>query len=156
VAQDYVDFIRAHPFYQYGFFDQLVRLWKQTSLWGPDMLRKWERKYALTSEYGAKAIYSWIIKKATQASYDPTIDVTAVHVDRLPAGIEAELPELKVLKPFPDGSALITVPRYDAFKLYSQALAKRGCNFQEIAGNRSVILVAALVPRTWLPAANES
>lgn len=156
VAQDYVDFIRMHPFYQYDFFGKLPRLWKETSLWGPDMLRKWERKYALTTEYGVKAIYSWIIKKATQASYDPTIDVTAVQVDRLPAGIEAELPELKILQQFPDGSALITVPRYDAFKFYSQTLAKRGSNFQEIAGNRSMILVAALVPRTWLPAANES
>jgi hypothetical protein len=110
---------------------------------------------ALTTEYLAKGIYSWVIKKATQASYDPTIDVTAVLVDRLPAGIETELPELKLLRHLPDGSALITVPRYDAFKFYSQVLARRGCNFQEIAGNRSVILVAALVPQTWRPAADD-
>ena len=155
VAQDYVDFIRARPFYEYDFLGKAPRLWKETSLWGPDMLRKWERKYALTTEYLAKGIYSWVIKKATQASYDPTIDVTAVLVDRLPGGIETELPELKLLRHLPDGSALITVPRYDAFKFYSQALARRGCNFQEIAGNRSVILVAALVPQTWRPAADE-
>ena len=154
VAQDYVDFIRARPFYEYDFLGKAPRLWKETSLWGPDMLRKWERKYALTTEYLAKGIYSWVIKKATQASYDPTIDVTAVLVDRLP-GIETELPELKLLRQLPDGSALITVPRYDAFKFYSQALARRGCNFQEIAGNRSVILVAALVPQTWRPAADD-
>jgi hypothetical protein len=155
VAQDYVDFIRARPFYEYDFLGKAPRLWKETSLWGPDMLRKWERKYALTTEYLAKGIYSWVIKKATQASYDPTIDVTSVLLDRLPAGIETELPGLKLLRQLPDGSALITVPRYDAFKFYSQALARRGCNFQEIAGNRSVILVAALVPQTWRPAADE-
>jgi hypothetical protein len=154
VAQDYVDFIRARPFYQYDFFGQLIRLWKETSLWGPDMLRKWERKYVLTTEYGAKAIYSWIIKKATEASYDPTIDLTAVLIDRLPAGTETELPELRALQHFPDGSALITLPRYDAFTRYSLALAKHGCNFREIAGNRSAILVSALVPRDW--EANES
>src|SRR5262245_31528550 len=34
VAQDYVDFIRARPFYQYDFLNQLLRLWKETSLWG--------------------------------------------------------------------------------------------------------------------------
>src|SRR5215475_4945429 len=155
VAQDYVDFIRARPFYEYDFLGKAPRLWKETSLWGPDMLRKWERKYALTTEYLAKGIYSWIIKKATQASYDPTIDVTAVLIDRLPAGIETELPELRVLQHFPDGSALITLPRYDTFKVYSMALAKHGCNFLEIAGNRSVILVSALVPRDWVPTANE-
>src|SRR5262245_11372910 len=155
VAQDYVDFIRARPFYEYDFLGKTPRLWKETSLWGPDMLRKCERKYSLTTEYLAKGIYSWIIKKATQASYDSTIDVTAVLVDRLPAGIETELTGLKLLQHLPDGSALITVPRYDAFKFYSQALARHGCNFQEIAGNRSVILVAALVPQTWRPAADE-
>src|SRR5262245_3281852 len=155
VAQDYVDFIRARPFYEYNFLNQLIRLWKETSLWGPDMLRKWERKYMLTSEYGAKAIYSWVIKKATRASYDPTIDVTAVLIDRLPAGTETELPELRTLQYFPDGSALITLPRYDAFKSYSLALAKHGCNFREIAGNRSVILVSALVPRDWVPTTDD-
>ncbi len=155
VSQDYVDFIRARPFYEYDFLNQLIRLWKETSLWGPDMLRKWERKYMLTSEYGAKAIYSWIIKKATQASYDPTIDLTAVLIDRLPPGIETELPKLRVLQHFPDGSALITLPRYDAFRVYSLALARHGCNFREIAGNRSVILVSALVPQAWVPTANK-
>jgi hypothetical protein len=91
----------------------------------------------------------------TQAGYDPTIDVTAVLIDHLPAGIETELPELKLLQLFPDGSALIALPRYDAFKVYSLALARRGCQFREIAGNRSVILVSALVPRDWAPAADK-
>jgi hypothetical protein len=149
VAQDYVDFIRVRPFYQYNYLHQLIRLWKETSLWGPDMLRKWERKYMLTTELGVKAVYCWIIKKATEASYDPSIDLTVVLIDRLPAGIEAELPELKILDKFPDGSALITFPRYDAFTRYSIALSQHGGNFLEIAGNRSVILVSALVPCNW-------
>lgn len=151
-AQDYVDFIRQQPFYRFDFFDKLVRLWKETSFWGPDMLRKWERKYALTTEYAVKAGYAWFIKKMTEASYDPTIDLTVAVLDRLPAGIEAELPELKVLQQFPDGSALVSLPRYDLFRTYSLTLAKRGSQFQEIAGNRSVILVCALVPKSWSPA----
>jgi hypothetical protein len=149
VAQDYVNFIRARPFYQYNYLQQLIRLWKETSLWGPDMLRKWERKYMLTTEFGVKAVYCWIIKKAAGASYDPTIDLTAVLIDRLPAGIETELPELRILEQFPDGSALIILPRYDAFTRYSMALARHGSNFREIAGNRSMILVSALVPCNW-------
>jgi hypothetical protein len=119
------------------------------------MLRKWERKYALTTEYLTKAIYGWVIKKATQASYDPAADVTAVVVDRVTTGIDSELPEIKILESFPDGSALVTLPRYEAFKTYSLALAKRGIEFQEIAGNRSVILVSVLVPREWTPGGDE-
>ena len=151
VAQNYVDFIRVRPFYEYDFLGDLISLWKHTSFVGPDMLRKWERKYAMTTEYLTKAIYGWFIEKATQASYDPALDVTAVVINRLPADTDSELPKLKRLERFPDGSALVTVPRYEAFKTYSLALAKRGIEFQEIAGNRSVILVSALVPQEWTP-----
>jgi hypothetical protein len=49
-AQDYVDFIRVRPWYEYRFFPRLRALWNDTSLTGPDMIRKWERKYALTTE----------------------------------------------------------------------------------------------------------
>jgi hypothetical protein len=75
VAQDYVDFIRVRPWYEYDFWRKLCELWKETDYWGPDLLRKWERKYILTSEYVVKAAYGWVIKKATQASYEtPIVD----------------------------------------------------------------------------------
>ena len=151
VAQDYVDFIRVQPWYEYDFLGKLQRLWAGTGAWGPDLLRKWERKYALTTEWGAKAIYGWLIKKATKASYDDPLPVTAVLVDRLPEIPPQEVAELKVLRRYPDGSALLTVPRYEAFKVYATALAKHGAQFREIAGNRSVILVSALVPAHWQP-----
>jgi hypothetical protein len=155
VAQDYVDFIRVRPWYEYDFRGQLRRLWSQTGLWGPDPVRKWERKYALTSEYGVKALYGWLIWKATQAAYEDAKPVTAVWLDRVPEGLEGELPDLTVLRRFPDGSALVTVPRYEAFKRYSAVLAGHGASFREIAGNRTVILVSALVPATRTPAPGE-
>jgi hypothetical protein len=155
VAQDYVDFIRVQPWYEYDFLGKLAELWTRTGWWGPDLLRKWERKYALTTEYSIKAVYGWLIKKATKASYDEPLPVTAVLVDRLPADAETELPDLKVLRRFPDGSALITVPRYYAFKRHASFLARRGAGFVEIAGNRSAILVSALVPESLEPPAGD-
>jgi hypothetical protein len=152
VAQDYVDFIRVYPWYEYDFRDKLAGVWRESSLSGPDALRKWERKYALSSEYGAKAVYGWLIKKATKAAYDTPIPVTAVLLDRLPNGIGQELPQLRPLQRFADGSVLVTVPRYDDFMKYAIALAKRGVSFREIAGNRSAILISVLTARTWEPA----
>lgn len=146
VAQDYVDFIRVLPWYEYDFTDKLVKLWTQTGLWGPDPIRKWERKYALTTEYGIKALYGWMIKTATRASYDEASPVTAVVLDRLPEGIATELPELKLVKRFAGGEVLVTLPRYHAFTHYASVLAVRGVQFLEIAGNNSVILVSALAP----------
>ena len=153
VAQDYVDFIRVSPWYEYNFTAKLRGLWKETSLLGPDPLRKWERKYALTTEYGIKAVYGWLIKKATKASYDEPLPVTAIVVDRLPRAAAAQLPALTVLLEMQDGPALLTVPRYDAFKVHALALARGGATFREIAGNGPAarILVTVLTPVDWTP-----
>jgi hypothetical protein len=148
VAQDYVDFIRVEPWYKFDFAGKLAQVWR-TNWWGADPLRKWERKYALTTDYGAKAVYGWLMGKATRASYGEAVPVTAVLLDHLPADAEAELPELRVLLRSPDGSTLVTVPRYEAFTRHALVLARRGARFREIAGNRSVILVSAVVPRAW-------
>ncbi|HSL30813.1 MAG TPA: hypothetical protein VK900_16545, partial [Anaerolineales bacterium] len=52
VAQEYGEFMHMTPWYFFPFKEKLQGLWRQTSLWGPDPVRKWERKLALTLEYG--------------------------------------------------------------------------------------------------------
>jgi len=150
VAQDYVDFIRDQPWYEYDFATRLADLWKETSFFGPDFLRKWERKYALTTEYLIKGAYAWLIKKATKAAYEEPLPVTAVVLDRLPSGVQNDLPEIKVLAASKD-SALILLPRYYKFKQYAAGIAAKGGRFREIAGNGAdaLILVSALVPADW-------
>ena len=149
VAQEYVDFIRVLPWYEFDFVKPLMTLWTATDYWGGSPLRKWERRYALTTEYGIKAVYAWLIKLATKAAYDDALLVTAVLIDRLPAGLERALPDLRVLTRYPDGAVLALVPRYEAFKVYAARLAQEGVQFREIAGNSGVILVSALVPQEW-------
>jgi len=151
VAQDYVDFIRDTPWYEYDFFARLAGLWRETSLWGPDVVRKWERKYALTTEYVMKGAYGWLIKKATKAAYEEPLPVTAVVVDKVPAGLEKDLPQLRIVQKLEGDAAMVLVPRYDRFMYYAAGLAARGANFSEIAGNGkdAPILVTALVPRDW-------
>jgi hypothetical protein len=151
VAQDYVDFIRDRPWYEFDFLRPLRTLWRETPAWGPAPVRKWERRYALTSEWLAKAGYAWLMKRVTAATYGAAETTTAVALDRLPEGIEAELPRLRVLERFPDGGALVTLPRYDDFKDHAAAVARHGVTFVEIAGNRGPILVTALVPSGWTP-----
>jgi hypothetical protein len=148
VAQEYVDFIRVRPWYEFDFIASLKGLWSKTSLSGPDMIRKWERKYALTTEYAIKAAYGWLIMLATRASYDEAGDTTCVILDSLPAGIEASLPKLKVLQHLPDGGVLATVPRYQAFSDYARILAQRQAVFREIAGNRGPLLISVLTNDT--------
>ncbi|PYQ26896.1 MAG: hypothetical protein DMF56_22210 [Acidobacteria bacterium] len=125
VAQEYVDFIRVDPWYEFDFVTPLKRLWTKTDWFGPDLIRKWERKYFLTTEYGVKAIYGWMIKKATKAAYETPILTTVVIDDR---------------------GNVCALPRYEAFMASATALAKQGVGFREIAGNRGNILVTVIVP----------
>lgn len=149
-AKAYVDFIRELPWYQYDFKRDLKALWTEVPWTGPDMLRKWERRFALTTEYGIKGLYGQLIKIATGSIYDKPLPVTAVVVRPAPQP-DANLPELRVLDRFVDGDALVTVPRYGSFTTYAKALAGKGIDFSEIAGNRSIILVSLIGPDQWRP-----
>jgi hypothetical protein len=151
IAENYVDFIRVRPWYEYDFLSKLKALWRDTSLFGPGFVRKWERKYALTTEYAIKALYGWAIEKATKASYEEALPVTALVVDQLPEQTTLPNTEIKLLAKLEDGAALIIVPRYAAFKSHALALSRQAANFREIAGNgeSASILLSVLVPTGW-------
>lgn len=143
VAQDYVDFIRKEPWYLYDFSAKLTGLWSSTPLWGPDMLRKWERRYALTTEYLVKATYGKLIESATRAAYVPALMTTQAVAANMPPSVKP-VDGVKILKTLPDGQTLLELPRYYAFRIAATELAARGVMLTDIAGNRSVILVTAI------------
>lgn len=132
VAQEYVDFIRVRPWYEFDFTQRLRRLWGECPLHGPDSVRKWERRYALTSEYAAKALYGWVIGKLTKMMYEEPLPVTAVLLDRLPENLGARETELKILDRRADG-VLVTLPRYEAFTTQRTRARERGAR---LSGNR--------------------
>ncbi|WP_244545220.1 hypothetical protein [Collimonas sp. OK607] len=145
IAQDYVKFIRQEPWYLYDFKSKLTDLWSRTPAWGPDMIRKWERRYALTTEYAIKATYGWLIKQATGAAYEPALMTTEVEVNHAPATISPGL-NIRILHTLPDGRALMSLPRYFDFRIAVTDLAAQGVSVVDIAGNTSVILVTAWAP----------
>lgn len=141
VAQEYVDFIRYRPWYEFDFAARLRGLW-QTDRLGHNMLRKWERRYALTTEYGVKAAYGWLIGLATHSIYDMPRELTSVAVTQwpvCPAGVEQALPILRT-----ERATVLTLPRYEGFRAPMLALAGCGAEFEEIAGNRTVMLVSVI------------
>jgi hypothetical protein len=145
VAQEYVDFIRVRPWYEFDFTARLKRLWMQTSAFGPHLIRKWERRYALTTEYAVKAVYGKLIEKATHSAYEQPIDSTSVVVDGWPNCDQLPLGANLISRPV-DSVALLALPRYEAFMAPAMSLARCGAHFQEIAGNRTIILISAIGP----------
>lgn len=138
VAQDYVDFIRKEPWYLYDFAGKLKGLRTDNPAVGPDMVRKWERRYALTTEYAIKAGYGKLIKLATRAAYEPALLTTVTVADHAPQQLPAGV---KVMRALPDGRAVLELPRYYDFRIAATRLAEQGVTLTDIAGNTSVILV---------------
>jgi hypothetical protein len=146
---DYVRDIGTEGWFLFDFKTRFKMLWTETSLTGPHMLRKWERKYFLTTELGIKIVYAKLIEWATRATYDPSVEETEVIIDRLPAGIETRIPGLKVLQKYPDGAAMILVPREQPFTPEAIELASEGLQIREVAGHTLAILLSAFVPADW-------
>ncbi|MFK2892903.1 hypothetical protein ISS98_17295 [Dyella flagellata] len=146
-AQEYVDFIRQQPWYLFDFTSRLRHLWTDVPLSGPCLLRKWERRYVLTTEYAVKAVYAKLIEKATRAAYTPALMTTDVVVDHLPENWKAP-PEVTLIQRLSNGRALLALPRYYDFRIAATALARQDIRLEDIAGNASTILVSVWVRGT--------
>ncbi|MEZ4709499.1 MAG: hypothetical protein R3A44_19980 [Caldilineaceae bacterium] len=148
VAQEYGDFIHTIPWYEFPFDEKLRGLWREMPLWGPNAIRKWERKLALSAEYGGKALYGRLIRQGTAAAYGAEeLEIQAVVSGVSDALLQAE-PEVKLMRQLGNGHALISVPRYEAFTQLVPRLAAQGVQFIEIAGNDQ-ILVTLIAPSDW-------
>ncbi len=123
--QDYVDFIKDRPWYEFDFKSRLGALWTETPILGSNVVRKLERRYILTSELLVKYAYGKLIGLGTKQVYDEALPTTAVVID---------------------DSTVINLTRYDKFNQEITDLAKKGKNFKEIAGNNSAILLSIVLP----------
>lgn len=145
-AQAYVDFIRVRPWYEFDFIAPLRQLWSHTPAWGPAPLRKWERRYLLTSEWLLKAGYATALQWATRSTFEAPAATTVVIVDHLPVQALRALPDVRILAE--DGaSTMLELPRYQAFTDRAVWLARSGAGFVEIAGNRGQVLVSVVSRR---------
>ncbi len=153
VTQEYVDFIRQTPWYEFDFTSSLKKLYTEIPFLGDSFFRKLERRYYLTTDLGVKAIYGYLIKLATKSAYEDPILSTIVVV---PAGKEINNPKIKVLKELEDNKIALALPRYADFNPTINELAKEKIQFKEIAGNNSAILITLLVPTEWNGAQEEN
>lgn len=129
-AADYVAFIKDQPWYAFDFKRRLEALWTDVGLSHDHPLRALERRYLLTTELLVKWGYGKLIGFGTKEVYGAALPTTAVVLD--------------------DGSVR-HLPRYDRFAGAAMDLASGRRSFQEIAGNRSAILVTILVPANAIP-----
>jgi hypothetical protein len=145
-ATEYGTFMHTVPWYDFPFAQKLKALWTTTPATGPQMVRKWERRVALTAEYGVKAVYGWSIGGGSHAAYGQEALTIYARVRNASADVFAG----GAVKKVGDigGDAIVVIPRYEAFTGHALRMIAQGVRFVDVAGNDE-ILVTVLAPAGW-------
>jgi hypothetical protein len=150
VAEDYAKLINEKGWYEFGFGAAFKHLWTDVPLLGPGLPRKLERRYWLSTEYGFKAVYAWLIGIGTGAGYAPDESlrylVVAGWSDSLVAGVDS----LRRVAWLDRRYALLSVPRYAAYRdaLLKLSVHATRLRAAEVSGNR-VVTLTGLAPEGW-------
>jgi len=147
VAAEYGTFLHTIPWYEFPFEERLVGLWNLPQS-GPNVIRKIERRGALSLEYGVKAVYGWLIRVATGSVYAPEDLEILARAEGVTPEVLAREPQVRVVEATGTRSALVSLPRYEAFTLLLPRLLARDVRFSEIAGNHE-IMMTVLAPDAW-------
>jgi FAD/FMN-containing dehydrogenase len=150
VATDYATFIHAHPWYEYSFAAKLRALWRDVPLTGAHPVRKWERRFFLTLEYGIKAAYASLIELSTRSAYVPQADRMHFVVGGKVDPALGNDPAVETVARLDSVHTLLSTGRYDAFRDVVVDLARRGSRLSitEIAGNDDILLTG-VAPAAW-------
>jgi FAD/FMN-containing dehydrogenase len=153
VAREYATLISTKGWYEFSFMRAFRGLWREVPLGGPGLLRKWERRFALSAEYLVKAAYASLIGAGTATGYAPdelTRHVVAVGwSEPLDSSIVGSA-HFKRMRDLDRGYALLSVPRYDPFRDALLALSDHAdcVRIAEISGSE-VVTVAGTAPNDW-------
>jgi hypothetical protein len=143
VQQRYGAFMHETPWYEFPFTTALSRLWQveEPQLTG----RHWERRFALSTEYGLKAGYASVIGWASNSTLGP--DQRTLRIV-FPAGSDPMSldPRIRFLGRTRTGLVVAEAPRYAQLTEILGRLAAARVDPVEIAGNDDIFLTA-LVPQ---------
>ena len=143
VQARYGAFLHETPWYRFPFGEVLGG--ESRTAASPLPARHWERRLALSSEYGVKALYAKAIDAATGATVGRD-ELTLRLVARAdPAAIRAVDARLRPVGTLTGGLTVVGAPRYQQFNDLLAKLAAANVPLVEIAGNRT-ILATLLLP----------
>jgi hypothetical protein len=148
VAREYADFVEVRPFYEFRFARRVPALWRETPLWGPHPIHRWERKIFLSVDYTFEAFYCWIIQGGTHLTYGYEPATTYAAIDHADETFLASLGHVKVAQNLGPDAFVVAIPRYQEFTTVAEAMAEKGIRFTDIAGN-SLITISVIAPTAW-------
>lgn len=140
VQQHYGAFMHETPWYEFPFGRVFDGLW---SLNGGG-IRHWERRAALSLEYGVKTGYANLIGWASGTALGADERTMRIVLAATPEQIAAVDSRLKIVSSDINGT-IVDTPRYAQFTALAIKLADAGIRFREIAGNDD-IFVTVIAP----------
>lgn len=150
VQRSYGAFMHETPWYRFPFGRALAGEWRTHE--PTRHARHWERRFALSAEYGIKALYARAIDSATGATVGRD-ETTLRFVARTDATtVRAIDPRLKPVAQLPGGLTVVEAPRYQQFNDLLADLEAADVPLVEIAGNWT-IFATLLLPDTAPPPA---
>lgn len=152
-ASEYAAFVHKIPWYDFPFGARLITLWNGSPMWGPNVIRKWERRIVLTTEYGLKGLAALIARQvASPAAADDGSSSMLVYAAIDHAGASAfEDERVREFKARGPSSYVVSLPPREGFTETVSALQSKGVRFLSIAGNDDILLTA-LAPNALIDA----
>ena len=153
VAKRYVNLIEQRGWYEFGFADALGGLWTTVPTSGPGTFRKWERRFALSVEYGIKSVYAALIGLGTRSAYsadEAQREIVAAGWNDSITRSSGPLSRIRAVKKLDRGYMLLSVPRYNPFRDALLALSDYSSTVRiaELSGAETVTLVGT-APDGW-------
>lgn len=148
VAQEYADFIPVRPWFEFSFKNSLQGLWHETSLIGPHMIRKWERKIILSLEYSFKAFYAWLIELGSHSAYGVESAKTFSRIKNITDRFFKDFTDIQKAQYLGKNEYIAILPREQPF---TDALIKTistPVQFIDIAGNEEIV-ISVIAPKKW-------
>ena len=140
--EDYAAFLQQTPWYEYPFGSEFLRFWRETPWSGSNFIRRIERRFALSLEYGVKAGYGramgWLAGVSPADLLIGSVLNGKTKSGELPANVTR-------VRDLGDGAVLVQTPRYQAFTEILRTLGRQQVQVLEIAGNTR-ILVTVIAP----------
>jgi hypothetical protein len=147
VWTSYGRFMHQIPWYRFPFGQALSGLWRTEG--GNSPVRHWERRFALSLEYGVKAGYAALIGWASGAALGRD-ELTLRLVTRGDAA--AVDPRFRNVARLAGGRHVVEAPRYAQFTALMLRLSETNVQLAEIAGNDDVFVTLLLPVRAGAPA----
>jgi hypothetical protein len=142
VQARYGAFMHETPWYRFPFGKALAGLWRTSEPTLP--MRHWERRLALSGEYGVKAGYARAIDRATGATLGRDDTTLRFVTTASPAAIRAVDARLIPVRTLAGGGTVVEAPRYQQFTALLSTLAAAQVSLVEIAGNDAIFLTLLL------------